>query len=309
MKISVVIPTHFRASTLTRLLHSLSRQSLPRDEFEALVVSNQPDDFFTTPQFKQLTQSYQCQSLVVGKVGGNSARNLGIKQSQGQIVVLLDDDCELIDPDFLEKIYAYHSRNPKLTAVGGTYVVAQDASAIDKAYNIIATAWQQPKEYGHNHSWRLLGGNVSYKKSVLHDHSLYFNEDLVYGGTETELHLRMQQMGLSAALIHGFKVQHNTCLTVDDLIRKALSQASAQRRYGASGEPVGSTGLYHSIPVLLAWEASTTTEEMQKIMEYVDLYDFAYHYHDSRVSSAKLLKHWQKNTSFSSEAYYGVDLD
>lgn len=103
MKFSIVIPTHKRAEILNLCLKALELQDFPREEFEVLVVSDGEDEktmrilenasknFHFTPRY--FVQSQQGQGV---------ARNRGVKEAMGDIVIFLGDDI-FVTEDFLRE--------------------------------------------------------------------------------------------------------------------------------------------------------------------------------------------------------------
>ena len=107
MKISVVIPTYNRKHTLPRALDSVLAQSY--QPFEIIVI----DDGSTDGTFNLIKSKYPSINLLEShkpskSLKGSSpkgvsvARNVGIKQSKGDWIALLDSDDEWI-PDKLIK--------------------------------------------------------------------------------------------------------------------------------------------------------------------------------------------------------------
>lgn len=100
-KISVVITTYNRFIHLIRAIESVKRQSTPA--YEIIVIDDHSVD--ETPQIKDLFPEVayyrQCRNM-----GPGVARNEGILRANGDLVVFLDDDDELL-PEALEKISHY----------------------------------------------------------------------------------------------------------------------------------------------------------------------------------------------------------
>jgi glycosyltransferase involved in cell wall biosynthesis len=87
MLISVIIPSHNRASTLPRALDSVLAQS--KAAHEIIVV----DDGSQDETSSLLTRHYpDCRYLYQPNRGVSSARNLGIAQARGEWIALLDSD-------------------------------------------------------------------------------------------------------------------------------------------------------------------------------------------------------------------------
>ena len=86
--ISVIIPSKNRYQPLSQLLEDLAHQSTKPDE---IIVVDQSDK----PYLK-----LECTHIIDSGRGPCRARNLGVKNSSGEILVFLDDDIR-IDPDFI----------------------------------------------------------------------------------------------------------------------------------------------------------------------------------------------------------------
>lgn len=97
MKISVVIPTHNRATVLPRALSSVYQQS--HQPYEVIVV----DDGSTDDSEAIITEKFpQCKTILQPQKGVSSARNCGIRAATGDWIALLDSDDEWL-PNKLEK--------------------------------------------------------------------------------------------------------------------------------------------------------------------------------------------------------------
>lgn len=96
--ISVIVPAYNEEANISACLESLSRQTLPRNEYEIIVVDGDSRDktreiagLWADLVFIQTSR----------KVGG--ARNDGAMQAEGDIIATTDADC-IIPPDWIERI-------------------------------------------------------------------------------------------------------------------------------------------------------------------------------------------------------------
>ena len=94
-KISVVIPTYNRAQTIMRAINSVLSQTLPA--FEILVVDDGSSDgtkelLQAHGFFNKKTKALEKKYLVQENSGVSSARNLGIKNANGDFIAFLDSD-------------------------------------------------------------------------------------------------------------------------------------------------------------------------------------------------------------------------
>lgn len=99
VKVSVVVATFNRLPLLLDLLKDLEAQSIPKNQFEVVVV----DDGSHTPAKQRLhayTPPYRFTLIEQQNAGPAAARHNGIIKAEGELIVILDDDMH-IGPDFL----------------------------------------------------------------------------------------------------------------------------------------------------------------------------------------------------------------
>jgi glycosyltransferase involved in cell wall biosynthesis len=89
--VSIVVPTHNRCAGLYRLLCALSEQSFPRSRFEVVVVDDGSTDA-TADVLRTTTVPYALRSLSQSNSGPSVARNHGVQQARGRLILFLDDD-------------------------------------------------------------------------------------------------------------------------------------------------------------------------------------------------------------------------
>lgn len=97
-RVSVVVPTHGRPALLSRCLAALAAQTLPRDEFEIIVVSDGPDALT-----RDAIDSSSCRVrhlTLPRRRGPAAARNAGWRAALANVVAFTDDDT-VPDPDWL----------------------------------------------------------------------------------------------------------------------------------------------------------------------------------------------------------------
>ncbi len=91
MIISVVIPHYKDVERLLGLLKSLEGQSLEKENWEVIVVNNDPELPLVLPN--DFSATYPLQILEEKKPGSYTARNKGIVEAKGQIIAFTDSDC------------------------------------------------------------------------------------------------------------------------------------------------------------------------------------------------------------------------
>ena len=110
--ISIIIPAYNAAKTLPACLAALQRQTQPPDEI--IVVDDGSQD-----QTAQVARAYGAQLLEQPHQGPAVARNLGIRQARGDIVLLTDADCEPVPTWVAEMMRPF--TDPRVMGVKGSY--------------------------------------------------------------------------------------------------------------------------------------------------------------------------------------------
>jgi glycosyltransferase involved in cell wall biosynthesis len=254
-QITAVICTYNRKDYLRRAVGSLVRQTLPREQFEILIVDNGSSDG-TSLVASELQQQFDHEIRYVSEpaLGVSNARNAGWRHASGKYVAYLDDD-ELAAPDWLENILTVFSTSPRDAAcVGGKEVLLWESER---------PGWvpEQILYYlGHldlsndlmeirGPSW-LGGGNSAYQREILKK----------YGGFDTRLGrkggslLSMEDTRLQKKLVAaGCTIYYHPSIVIQNAVPSSrLTQPWFRRRAFWEGvseavacEYVGLKAAYH----------------------------------------------------------------
>jgi glycosyltransferase involved in cell wall biosynthesis len=115
-ELSVIICTHNpRSDYLRRVLDALKAQTLPREQFELLVIDNASKE----PLHGKWDLAWHTRGRIIreDEVGLTAARLRGLRESKGGLCVFVDDD-NVLDSSYLEKALAIHARFPQLGVYG-----------------------------------------------------------------------------------------------------------------------------------------------------------------------------------------------
>lgn len=121
--LSVIITTYHRPAALHQALESALNQTLPRQNYEILVVNNDPMDQETFQVVEAVRQERLVEDawlrLVDSPLTGLSyARNAGLAEARGQVLCFLDDDA-VAQPEWLAHIWRAFAEHPQVGVVGG----------------------------------------------------------------------------------------------------------------------------------------------------------------------------------------------
>lgn len=207
MKISIVIPTYNRAVLLKKCLDSLVNQTHPKTDYEIIVVDDGSQDN-TEAILKNFYNKINIVYFKQSNKGPGAARNLGIKNTKGEIIAFIDDDCTA-DKDWLENIDNLYKTSPDMEIIQGKSSLFDCDNPISKMYQafsrlanerrIIRSPDNQDRKYA------LFFGplNASIKKSTILRYNLYFDENLTRRG-DIDLYRRIKESGLD--IIYSEKV-------------------------------------------------------------------------------------------------------
>lgn len=99
MKASVIVPTYNKLSRLRLFLESMKGQNCSKTEFEVVLVNDGSSD-----QTKEFLDQYEyevpCKVVHINNSGRAFARNRGIVESEGDILIFCDDDM-ILPPDYV----------------------------------------------------------------------------------------------------------------------------------------------------------------------------------------------------------------
>ena len=112
MKVSVVVPAYHEEAGIEGFLRQFERQTLPRSEFEVLVI-----DGGSTDRTRDLATTHANRVIVQTSRGIGGARNDGVAIAAGRIIATTDADCR-VPEDWLERIVG-HFDDPAVVAVCG----------------------------------------------------------------------------------------------------------------------------------------------------------------------------------------------
>jgi GT2 family glycosyltransferase len=126
LTLSIIIPTYNRCAQLQRVLSGLERQTVPLDQFEVIVVSDGSTDG-TNDFLKTSSTDLQLKPILQENKGVAAARNNGLRQAEGQLILFLDDDV-VPDQQLVAEHLRIHTSQPGDVIVLGPMLTPSDFS-------------------------------------------------------------------------------------------------------------------------------------------------------------------------------------
>jgi glycosyltransferase involved in cell wall biosynthesis len=166
--ISVVIPTYNRAKYLKKALDSLIKQGVVDNNFEVVVIDDGSRDG-TKKISEQYIKKLNLKYIHSDHGGVSLARNRGIKESSGDVIVFFDDDA-IASVDWIESIEKIMKKESVITG------------SVEPIKNNIWQYFAPHYDQGDKpiKSSVLLEGNCAIKRKVFDDVGR-FDEKLTYG--------------------------------------------------------------------------------------------------------------------------------
>ena len=154
-KISVLIPNKDHTDDLDRCLTSLYKNA-GYDNFEVIVIENNSTDPATFSYYKTLHDRFPTCWVVTfegkGPFNFSAINNFGATFAEGEHLLLLNNDIEILSPDFLRELLSY-SQRPDVGAVGAKLYYPDDT--IQHAGIITGLGGYA----GHSHKYKKAGGS------------------------------------------------------------------------------------------------------------------------------------------------------
>ncbi len=115
--VSIIIPTRDAPDHLDRCLGSIFNRSSYRN-FEVILIDNETSD----SDALEIMKRYKVERILFpGKFNYSRANNVGVAHSKGDYILLLNNDTEVIEPDWIQSLLFYACQ-PDVGAVGGLLV-------------------------------------------------------------------------------------------------------------------------------------------------------------------------------------------
>lgn len=220
-KISVQICSYNRIDLLRKSLEALFSVDFPFTDFEVVLVDDGSTDG-TEEMVRSLDPPYRLKYLRQEHKGLAAGRNLGIKSSEGEIVLFIDDDC-MAHRSLLAEHLKSHEKHPKCVVLGRVrHVCDPDERRPGFKFADISFSF----------FWT---SNVSVKKVHIEEAGLFDEGFTEYGWEDIEFGHRLRDLGLVRranlrAIVYHCKSEWRAC-DLSRLCRQARSSGRSAAFY------------------------------------------------------------------------------
>jgi GT2 family glycosyltransferase len=219
--VSIVITAKNEEETIGELLDSIEKLDY-LEETEVVVVDGGSKD-----KTVGVISQYPFVKLVTSQSNISKGRNLGVANSEGEIIVFTDADC-VVEKDWIKNILKYFEQDSKIGVVGGPYLPFNQPSLIAKYLGVYVGAYF-PANSGFV-TYQCIGtGNAAYRRKAIEDAG-GFDESLDIG-EDIDLNLRINNHGYKLFFAKDVKVLHKYRTSLKEASMWAFNHGAASTKY------------------------------------------------------------------------------
>ncbi len=226
--ISVIIPSYHSTHSIAACLQSLLAQQTA-DEFEIVVV-NSSDDATIALVERDFPAVKTVQ--LPGRVFAGTARNTGVKNAAGDLLVFIDSDCT-VPPDWLERIASRHQEGYE--ALGGAIIDGSPTVCSRAEYPL------ETIDFAPGNRMREVGfvssANCAFSRRLFDEHGgfpeIRAGEDMVF------CH-RLTSAGVKLLFDPAVRVAHHNPVVFGAFVRKQLMHGEHSYRVRREADLPGS---------------------------------------------------------------------
>lgn len=188
MKFSVIFCTYNREKYIYNAMKSIAEQDFPYTDYEIVLINNNSTDSTESicNRFREDYPQVGFRYFIETNQGLSYARNRGVKESRGDILVFVDDDATVFE-SYLPSINIFFDAYPEVNACGGpivpVYEVEKPKWLSHYTEQLLGGAlYEGDKVKPFRNGKYPGGGNSAFRKAVFEKYGL-FNVELGRKGT------------------------------------------------------------------------------------------------------------------------------
>lgn len=215
--ISIIIPVYNAAGFIRKTLEGVKNQKVRRPEAQEVIVVDDGSTDNTLEIIEKYKKDMNLKIIRQKNKGPGAARNKGVKNSQGDIVVFIDSDC--IPPkNWLRKLLAPLERG--YAGAVGSYKTGNPESPVAR-FAGWEIEYKQQKMKGESTDWA--GSyNCAYRKEVFESVG-GFREEMVQA-EDADLSFRVTSKGYKIKYVPSAYVYHHHTSTLREHLKERLKR-------------------------------------------------------------------------------------
>lgn len=250
LRLSIIICTFNREQFLEGLFASIAAQTMPKEQFETVLINNNSTDSTETLclKFIEANPELNVRYVVETQLGLSFARNRGIAESKGEYLTFADDDAIMAE-DFCAQACSFLDANKDVGEVGGPAQLRFlcDVPRWHNRYLSSLFGYFEPSKDEYTMKSKSgdypRGLNMTFRREAF-DRCGGFNVGLgrvgrlLLGGEEKDIAFRIIDSGMKVAYSPKIKVEHLVPYerTTAEFIRKQALGTGMSERVRSQGE-------------------------------------------------------------------------
>ncbi len=208
-KVSILIPNKDGKSILERCIQAILEKSTYQN-YEIIIIENNSEEEETFRYYEELKKYPQIKLIKYLEKGFNYSKiiNFGVKQSDGDFIVQLNSDTEVITPDWLEIMIGY-CQHKKIGAVGAKLYyldeTIQHAGILQGYLNIMGHFYKgaAKNDFGYYAKTVMIQdisavtGACLMTRREIYEEVGYMNESLAVAFNDMDFCLKIRKLGYS----------------------------------------------------------------------------------------------------------------
>lgn len=219
IQISVIVCTYNRDKYIYSTLQHIADNNFPIDEYEIILIDNNCTDQ-TEAECKRFQANFpdlNFRYYIETRQGLSFARNKGIQEARGNILVFLDDDA-FMQRNYLLNLFGHMNTYPDTAAFGGKIVPYYETERVPEWMSKWTYSWVSAIDKGKQtclfkgNSYPI-GANMGFRKNIFlqignFNTELGRNKGNLMGGEEKDIFNRLKAQKQNIYYFPDIEVQH-----------------------------------------------------------------------------------------------------
>lgn len=221
--VSVIVPTYNRFDLFLNCVKSLSVQNFDKEMFEVIAVHDGLEcdyDENKIRKFSKGIKNFQFKKICHG--GAAQVRNYAISISRGELVLMIDDDCQA-KSNWISSLVQYMKNNKSVVGIGGTVLATRPQTFVQK-YIAFKNLLRRPIRDINENIIAIITANACFRRSILDEVEMFSKEftNYGYGGEDLDLSFKCRKIG-ELAYCENAIVYHDHRRSLKNLIKQHIS--------------------------------------------------------------------------------------